>query len=91
MTVNYQNKDFLDSIESDVDTGFFNLNYRSAITISSSLFSNCKGSTGAVFTVTGGSKLNIEKNTNFTNCRSLNGNVLHASNAKLIQVSNAVF
>ena len=91
VTVNYKNKDFLNSTPSNVDTGFFNLNYRSAMTMSSSLLRNCRGSIGAVFTITGGSSLNIDRNTTFTNCTSLNGNVLHASSAKLIQVSNAVF
>jgi|LauGreDrversion4_2_1035121.scaffolds.fasta_scaffold726616_1 hypothetical protein len=91
VTVNYINKDFLNSTPSNVDTGFFNLNYRSAMTMSSSLLRNCRGSIGAVFTITGGSSLNIDRNTTFTNCTSLNGDVLHASSAKLIQVSNAVF
>ena len=91
MSVNYQNKDFLNSTPSNVDTGFFNLNYRSTVTISSSLLRNCRGSIGAVFTVTGGSSLTIDRNTTFTNCLSLNGNILYASSAKLIQVSNTVF
>lgn len=91
VTVNYENKDFLNSTPSNIDTGFFNLNYRSAMTMSSSLLLNCRGSIGAVFTITGGSSLNIDRNTTFTNCTSLNGDVLHASSAKVIQVSNAVF
>jgi hypothetical protein len=91
ISVNYQNKDFLNSTPSNVDTGFFSLNFRSAVTISSSLLRNCRGSIGAVFTVTGGSSLTIDRNTTFTNCSSLNGNILYASNAKLIQVSNTVF
>jgi hypothetical protein len=61
------------------------------VTISSSLLSNCRGSIGAVFTVTGGSSLTIDRNTTFTNCSSLNGKILYASIAKLIQVSNTVF
>ena len=89
--MNYQNKDFLNSTPSNVDTGFFNLNYRSTVTISSSLLRNFRGSIGAVFTVTGGSSLTIDRNTTFTNCSSLNGNILYASSAKLIQVSNTVF
>ena len=61
------------------------------MTISSSLLRNCRGSIGAVFTVTGGSSLTIDRNTTFTNCSSLNGKILYASIAKLIQVSNTVF
>jgi hypothetical protein len=91
VSVYYQNKDFLNSTPSNVDTGFFSLNFRSAVTISSSLLRNCRGSIGAVFTVTGGSSLTIDRNTTFTNCSSLNGNILYASSAKLIQVSNTVF
>jgi hypothetical protein len=91
VSVNYQNKDFLNSTPSIVDTGFFSLNFRSALTVSSSLLRNCRGSIGAVFTVTGGSSLTIDRNTTFTNCLSLNGNILYASSSKLIQVSNTVF
>jgi hypothetical protein len=91
MSVIYQNQDFLNSTPSKVDTGFFNLNYRSTVTISSSLLHNCRGSIGAVFTVTGGSSLTIDRNTYFTNCSSLKGNILHASSAKLIKVSKTVF
>ena len=91
VTVSYQNKDFLNSTPSKVDSGFFNLNYRSNMSLSSSLLRNCRGSTGAVFIITGGSSLNIDRNTTFTNCTSISGDVLHASSAKLIQVSNAVF
>ena len=91
MSVIYQNQDFLNSTPSKVDTGFFNLNYRSTVTISSSLLRNCRGSIGAVFTVTGGSSLIIDRNTYFTNCSSLKGNILHASSAKLIKVSKTVF
>jgi hypothetical protein len=86
ITVNYKNKDFLNSTPSNVDTGFINLNYRSSLTLSSSLMRNCRGSIGAVFTVTGGSLLNIDRNTTFINCTSINGDVLYASSAKLIQI-----
>jgi hypothetical protein len=91
VTVSYKNKDFLNSTPSNVDSGFFNLNYRSNVSMSSSLFRNCRGSIAAVFIITGGSSLNIDRNTTFTNCTSITGDVLHASSAKLIQVSNAVF
>jgi hypothetical protein len=91
VSVNYQNKDFLNSTPSIVDTGFFSLILKSALTVSSSLLRNCRGSIGAIFTVTGGSSLTIDRNTTFTNCSSLNGNILYASSAKLIQVSNTVF
>jgi hypothetical protein len=91
VSVYYQNKDFLNSTPSNVDTGFFNLNYRSDARISFSLLRNCRGSIGAVFTVTGGSSLTIDRNTTFTNCSSLNGNILYASSAKLITVSNTIF
>jgi hypothetical protein len=76
VTVDYQNKDFLNSTPSKVDSGFFNLNYGSTMTISSSLLRNCRGSVGAVFVITGGSSLNVEKNTTFKNCKSLIGGVL---------------
>jgi hypothetical protein len=59
--------------------------------MSSSLLRNCRGSFGAVITITGGSILNIDKNTTFINCSSLNGDIVHASSARLIQISNAVF
>jgi hypothetical protein len=91
VTVSYQNKDFLNSTPSKVDSGFFNLIYISNVSLSSSLFRNCRGSIGAVFIITGGSSLNIDMNTTFKNCTSISGDVLHASSAKLIQVSNAVF
>ena len=81
VTVNYQNKDFLNSSPFKVDSGFFNLNYRSNLSMSSSLLRNCRGSIGAVFIITGGSSLNIDRNTTFTNCTSIRGDVLHASSA----------
>jgi hypothetical protein len=84
VTVDYQNKDFLNSIPSKVSTGFFNLNYGSTMTISSSLLRNCRGSVGAVFVINEGSSLNVENNTTFKNCKSLSGGVLYSSSAKLI-------
>jgi hypothetical protein len=91
VTVSYKNKDFLNSTPSNVDSGFFNLNYISNLSMSSSLLRNCRGSIGAVFIITGGSSLNIDRNTTFKNCTSVSGDVLHASNANLIQVSNSIF
>jgi hypothetical protein len=41
--------------------------------------------------VFGDSSLKIDRNTTFTNCTSLNGHILHATSAELIQVSNSVF
>lgn len=52
--------------------------------MSSSLLRNCRGSIGAVFTVTGDSTLYIDKNTTFINCSSLKGDIVHASSARLI-------
>jgi len=62
ISVNYLNKTFLNSTEYNVDTGFFNLNYRSSMKMSRSFLQNCRGSIGSVFTVTGGSELTIDKN-----------------------------
>jgi hypothetical protein len=91
ITVNYTNPAFLNSKEYNVDTGFFNLNYRSNMNMSNSTIQNTRGSIGSVFTVTGGSSLSIDKNSLIKNCFSQNGDVIHATMAKFITVMNTTF
>jgi hypothetical protein len=91
ITVNYTNSTFLNSEDYNVDTGFFNLNYRSSLNMSNSTMQNTRGSIGSVFTVTGGSSLSIDRSSTIKNCLSQNGDVIHATMAKFVTISNTTF
>ena len=53
VTVNYTIMAFIKKNTFAVDTGFFNLNYQSTLTVNNSIISNCRGAIAAVFYVTG--------------------------------------
>lgn len=44
-----------------------------------------------MFTVTGGSSLTIDRNSTIQNCYSESGDVIHATMAKLVRISNTTF
>ena len=69
--VDYTNETFLNNLDLEVDTGFFNLNYRSTLTLSESIFKNTRGMIGGALYATGSSEVTIDNSTEFNGCQSL--------------------
>lgn len=70
ITVRYDDPQYIGRSNYEVDTGFFNLNYRSFLRIEEALFKNCRGAISSLFYVTGSSKVEILENTLIENAYS---------------------
>ena len=58
-TVLYTNPAYINQLSYTVDTGFFNLNYRSSLSVTRSLFRNCRGAIAGLLYATGSSTVSL--------------------------------
>lgn len=89
--ISYSQSDFLWKNSYTVDTGFFNLNYQSAMTVSNSTISNCRGAMAAVLYLTGSSSASIGNRSVIRDSNSQTGDVILANLAESLSVDQTLF
>jgi len=73
--INYNNPDYT-LRNSNCESGFFNINYRSTLHMSNSTVSNCRGLVVAFLMVQGGSSFYAKNHTYFTDNYSYDGTIV---------------
>lgn len=77
--VNFTNPAYLAERIYNVDTGFFNMNYRSSLQVNNSIFANCRGAIAGFLYATGSSSVFLQTGTLIMNTYSVSGPTVYAS------------
>jgi len=94
VSVNYTDPAFINNNDFQVDTCFFNINFQSVLTLSSSIIQNCRGGTAGVLQASGHSSVFIKNNTAFLDNKSSvdgSGSALFFLTTNVVDISNSYF